>query len=216
MIKHVIWDWNGTIVNDAPLFVEIMNQSLDAALLPNITLDDYKNLFVFPVVDFWRKLGFKFNDKAFDKMNSRFINNYKKKMLLPKLHNNIQDVFIHLAKLNIKQYVVSASEHQILKKCTNYYRVSSYFNDIVGVDNLNALGKEGVAKKLIDRHSINVKNCLFVGDTPHDADVAQSLGANALLVSYGHIAKSRLYKTNCNIVDSVDDVLSYIINGANK
>jgi len=80
MIKHVIWDWNGTIVNDAPLFVEIMNQSLDAALLPNITLDDYKNLFVFPVVDFWRKLGFKFNDKAFDKMNRRFINNYKKKI----------------------------------------------------------------------------------------------------------------------------------------
>ena len=52
MIKHIIWDWNGTIVNDAPLFVDIMNKSLSAASLPNITLNDYKNLFVFPIVDF--------------------------------------------------------------------------------------------------------------------------------------------------------------------
>ncbi len=61
MIKHIIWDWNGTIVNDAPLFVNIMNKSLRAASLPSITLNDYKNLFVFPVVDFWKKLGFQFN-----------------------------------------------------------------------------------------------------------------------------------------------------------
>ena len=137
MIKHVVWDWNGTIVNDAPLFVDIMNQSLDAALLPKITLDDYKNLFVFPVVDFWRKLGFKFNDEVFNKMNRHFINNYKKKMLTPKLHNNIQRVFMHLSKLDIKQYVVSASENSILKSCVNHYQVSNYFNDVVGVEKTN-------------------------------------------------------------------------------
>ena len=217
MIKHVIWDWNGTIVNDAPLFVDIMNKSLSAASLPCITLNDYQNLFVFPVVDFWKKLGFKFNDSEFNKMNASFIKNYKTQMLKPKLHNNIKAVFMKISKLNIKQYVVSASEHTILKNCVNHYQISKYFNDIVGVDNLNAIGKAVVAKKLIDTHSINVENCLFIGDTPHDSEVAKSLGANILLVSYGHIAKSRLYKTNCNIVDSVEDVFSYIIkNGAKK
>ena len=216
MIKHIIWDWNGTIVNDAPLFVDIMNKSLSAASLPNITLNDYKNLFVFPIVDFWKKLGFQFNETEFNKMNALFIENYKTQMLKPKLHNKIKTVFMNISKLNIKQYVVSASENSILKSCVNHYQVSNYFNDIVGVDNLNALGKAVVAKKLINKHSINVENCLFIGDTPHDAEVAKSLGANVLLVSYGHISKSRLHKTNCKTIDSVDEILSYITNGAKK
>ena len=46
--KHVIWDWNGTLVDDTWLFVDIMNRVLKDRNLPGITLDDYRNMFDFP------------------------------------------------------------------------------------------------------------------------------------------------------------------------
>ena len=61
--KHVIWDWNGTLVDDTWLFVDIMNGVLKDRNLQGITLDDYRNVFDFPVEDYYTKLGFNFQKK---------------------------------------------------------------------------------------------------------------------------------------------------------
>jgi len=46
----VVWDWNGTLVDDAFIFVDIMNGYLSEFSLPPISLSDYKNNFCFPVI----------------------------------------------------------------------------------------------------------------------------------------------------------------------
>ena len=43
-IKHIIWDWNGTLVNDAWLFVELMNEELGQRNLPHINIQKYSFL----------------------------------------------------------------------------------------------------------------------------------------------------------------------------
>ena len=52
-IKHVIWDWNGTLVDDAWLFVELMNDELHKRNLTKINVNDYKNHFTFPVKKYY-------------------------------------------------------------------------------------------------------------------------------------------------------------------
>ena len=74
--KHVIWDWNGTLVDDTWLFVDIMNGVLKDRNLPGITLDDYRNVFDFPVEDYYTKLGFDFSDEAFKTAGLDFIKIY--------------------------------------------------------------------------------------------------------------------------------------------
>ena len=64
MIKNIIWDWNGTIVNDASVFVVVMNTVLSRRGLKKISLSDYKQNFCFPIKKYWRFLGFKFNDSS--------------------------------------------------------------------------------------------------------------------------------------------------------
>ena len=39
-IKYVIWDWNGTLINDSWLFVELMNDELRLRHLPEITVEE--------------------------------------------------------------------------------------------------------------------------------------------------------------------------------
>ena len=54
----VVWDWNGTIVDDAFVFVNIMNSYLKKNKLKPISINDYKNNFCFPVINYYKKLGF--------------------------------------------------------------------------------------------------------------------------------------------------------------
>ena len=72
-IKNIIWDWNGTIVDDAWVFVSVMNNILKKNDLPPTTLEHYRKNFCFPIQDYWRALGFRFTNKTFNKLNEVFI-----------------------------------------------------------------------------------------------------------------------------------------------
>ena len=67
VIKNIIWDWNGTIVDDAWVFVAIMNSLLKKGGLPQTDLQYYRKNFCFPIQDYWKGLGFKFTEKSLQK-----------------------------------------------------------------------------------------------------------------------------------------------------
>ena len=50
--QHIIWDWNGTLLNDVKLCADIMNNLLKTRSLPTITLEKYREIFTFPVKDY--------------------------------------------------------------------------------------------------------------------------------------------------------------------
>jgi len=209
--KNIIWDWNGTIVNDAPLFVKTMNVLLKRNNLPLISLSDYKKNFCFPIEKYWRFLGFKFDQKTFNKFNGFFISLYKEKMFSPSLQPNIVSVFQELQNLKIKQFILSASEQSLLQKAVKHYKVSSFFSGVYGVDNLNAVGKESVGENLINNHSLNLKETILVGDTAYDYRVASKLGCACVLVSFGHFKYSRLLFKNCTVIKSVDKLRTFLV-----
>jgi len=209
--KNIIWDWNGTIVNDAPLFVDTMNVLLKQNSLPSICLVDYKKKFCFPIEKYWRALGFRFNQKTFNTFNKLFISLYKEKMFSPPLQPDIVSVFRELQNLKIRQFVLSASEQSLLEGAIVYYQIDSFFAGIYGVDNLNAFGKEAFGKKLIEDHSINPKETIVVGDTAYDYRVASSLGCRCVLVSFGHFEYSRLLFKDCITLHSVDELRTLLL-----
>ena len=63
--KHIIWDWNGTLLNDLWLCLESVNAALARRGLAPLSEKRYQEEFDFPVIDFYRKIGFKFDDASF-------------------------------------------------------------------------------------------------------------------------------------------------------
>lgn len=53
---HVVWDWNGTLVEDLPVVVESVNAALGAIGEAPITEDDYRACFTRPVGQFYERL----------------------------------------------------------------------------------------------------------------------------------------------------------------
>lgn len=208
--KNIIWDWNGTLVDDASLFVDVMNQNLSNYGLEKINVEKYKNSFCFPIQKYWKKLGFVFNDCEFNTINASFINQYKQRMFEPALKHRALFVLKKINKLTCRQFVLSASEHKILNQLVKFYKINNYFTDVCGVNNLNALGKEQLGKILMEKHFLIPSETVLIGDTEYDLRVANSLGCSCLLMSCGHFSKKRLLKHSHNVVDGLDAVLQFL------
>tara|TARA_B110000438_G_scaffold299863_1_gene350901 strand:- start:3376 stop:4020 length:645 start_codon:yes stop_codon:yes gene_type:complete len=211
-IKNVVWDWNGTIVNDAYIFVDVMNKFLKQHHLPLINLAHYKQNFCFPIQDYWKMLGFKFTHQSFNKLNTSFISAYQKVMLLPKLHVGIISLLNELQNQRLQQFILSASETNLLQKAVVHYKINTLFKDILGVDNLNASGKKEAGRLLFKKYNLNPYETLIVGDTEYDYNVAKALNCSVVLISHGHINHERLKKTCSNVVTSISELENLLIN----
>ncbi len=208
--KNIIWDWNGTIVDDAYLFVDIMNRTLQKHNLSLINLTKYRSSFCFPIQKYWKKLGFVFDENSFNDLNKQFIFDYSQRMFEPNLQQDIVGLLKKIKKNGLKQFVLSASEQNLLNKSLEYYSLSKYFDSIVGVNNLNALGKEKMGLDLILKNNLAKKETLIIGDTEYDLNVSKAIGCDCLLFSAGHFSKHRLKKLNAAVVDSVDEMSLFI------
>ena len=67
--KSIIWDWNGTLLNDAELALFSINVMLKKRLLPTLSLPEYKQVFNFPVKDYYLRIGFDFEKESCTNMN---------------------------------------------------------------------------------------------------------------------------------------------------
>ena len=52
--KHILWDWNGTLLDDSWLCVEVLNDLLKEQGKDPISLKTYRNHFNFPVIHFYK------------------------------------------------------------------------------------------------------------------------------------------------------------------
>ena len=209
-IKHIIWDWNGTLINDAWLFVELMNEELLIRNLPLINIEKYRQHFTFPVKQYYQNLGFDFNKEDFKEVGYNFIQKFSKRRLEPKLFLNTKKILAEINQFNISQSIISAQEHQLLNETIKHYRISHYFNNISGITHYYADSKIQLAEE--ERKKINFKDneIMMIGDSIHDYEVAKKLKIKCVLFSNGHYSKKRLLKTKNIIIDDLLELLKYL------
>lgn len=208
-IKQVIWDWNGTLLNDVKMCVKVMNALLDTYSLPSLTCEKYKQIFDFPVKDYYARLGFDFEIHAFEKVGLEFMDGYFKELPSSPIFPEVNEILKELNGLGINQLVLSAMEHDALEKSLTDKGIRSYFSKVQGIDNHLANGKSELAKGLLKSSGFSAKETLLVGDTIHDLHVAQSIGCPCALIANGHFSKERLLKQHYLVFDSLNDFITY-------
>ncbi|MHA1475403.1 MAG: HAD family hydrolase [Promethearchaeota archaeon] len=123
----IIWDWNGTLIDDVGISLECINFLLKKNQLATITREYYQDVFTFPVKDYYQKLGFDFDQAPFTKLADKFIHEYKKRMFDTKLYPNTKDVLEYLQQKGAKQFVISAMEVGKLKQAIENKGISHYW-----------------------------------------------------------------------------------------
>jgi len=205
---HIVWDWNGTLLNDAWLCVEVMNQMLAERGLPSITLEIYRNLFNFPVKDYYLELGYDFEKESFEKVGMEFMILYNSRQKECHLHERVPQLLAEIARKGYSQSILSAREQNELRQETGEREVGQFFQLIYGLDDHYAHGKTDVGIKLLNDLGIPKERLLFIGDTGHDAEVADEIGIQCILVPNGHHSFERLKKFNKPIIHSLQELLN--------
>ena len=209
--SHIIWDWNGTILNDAALCVRIVNQILDEFKLEPVTVEFYRNNFSFPVSQYYKKLGLPSDTRSYNNISKRFINEYRKLFYSIDLQDFVLECIKQFQLNQISQSILSASKINDLNVFTAYYKINHYFSKLSGVDNILANGKFDIGNAHLVELSSEISEILLIGDTIHDAEVASQLGINCLLFSGGHNSKKLLSSCPFPVVDCFKDVLYFVL-----
>jgi len=205
--KHIIWDWNGTLINDIWLVVELMNKMLKKRNMPGIDLKKYREIFDFPVIDYYAKLGFNFSKESFEELTVEFISEYYTRFNECKLFNEVEEVLKKIRDMGIPQSILSASKEDVLIEKIKYYGIDKYFNRIIGLENHYAESKVERGKKWIDELNLNPQDVLLMGDTAHDYDVSKHIGCDCLLIANGHYSYERLAKLGVDVIGTLKEMI---------
>jgi len=195
-IKHIIWDWNGTLFNDVELCKNIMNNILKRFDLPLLSLEKYRNVFTFPVEEYYKKAGLDFNVTSFEILGKDFMDEYEQRKYECNLYSGVLEALNYFKENKITQSILSAYHHKTLSEVVEYYGIADFFERLSGLDNIYAGGKNSIGKKLIADLPYEKEEIILIGDTVHDKDVADELGIEVIIISNGHQDSTRLNKLN--------------------
>lgn len=199
--SHIIWDYNGTLLDDVWLCVKEMNKLLKIRNLPTLTKRSYRNVFDFPVEAYYRKIGFNFQKEPFSVVGTQFIIGYDKHKTEPSLHRGAVKTLQLINDAAVPQSVVSARDKDSLNFELKHHGIDHFFERIVGHHNHYADGKLLQTQHFLKAMNLTAADVLLVGDTAHDAAVADKLGCDCILMAHGHNTTARLQATGFVVVD---------------
>jgi len=210
--KTIIWDWNGTLLNDVEACVNITNKLLLNHNDLQLTKSSYKDVFGFPITAYYDRIGMDFDIESFEILTHKFISNYNTDILKCHLHKNVEFVLNRFRELGIAQYILTAAHKNSVLKLLDHFNLRNYFIEIEGLDNFRAESKIDRGIALLKDNNIDNKTAVLIGDTIHDFEVAEAIGVNCILIANGHQSKERLISKvskETKVLDEIEFLLAH-------
>jgi phosphoglycolate phosphatase len=201
--KHVIWDFNGTLVDDVTLVLNITNDILAERQLPPIDRERYRKLFQFPVSSYYAKLGLPGEGEAFRAVADVFAKNFESGMHDCALRSDALPCIVALSERGQTSSLLSASRQASLSALAEQFQLTRLMTEVYGIDDHYAHGKVESGRRWLSATGRRPEDLVMIGDTAHDYEVATALGASCVLVSYGHSSLDKLESCDCPIADSL-------------
>ena len=204
--KTIIWDWNGTLLDDADICLESINSMLKARNLPRLTLASYREVFTFPVIDYYKKVGFDFTREPWETVAMEFINKYLHALPACGLTVFAKETLEKFKNNGYRQAIVSAMQHEELIKSVTNLGIYQYFDFIGGIGDHYGGGKIENARNYLAESGLDPMQTTLIGDTIHDSEVAAELHCNCILVATGHQSINRLLETGRPVIADLSEI----------
>ena len=206
-LPYLIWDWNGTLIDDVSAAVNALNRMLSIRGVAPVTRDFYRARFGFPVRPFYAVAGLDMEKEDWDKICTDF-HRFIAEEPDQHLRQDARDALQLVRDRGGRQSILSALRQDLLHRDTAREEVLPFFDAIFGVDNLDGATKLSRGHDLISHLKSTGRLApsqplFFIGDTLHDAEVGAAIGATPVLVDGGHQNGDRLRASGQIVVPSL-------------
>jgi phosphoglycolate phosphatase len=206
-IDLVIWDWNGTLLDDTATCYQIANEMrIERGMSAMPSIDDYRAVFGFPVIEYYQRMGYSFDVEPFEAISHQFHAMYAERMVACPLQPCATDALQAVLDRGARQVILSASGQQLLDEQVEMFSLGTYFDRVIGNSDSFAHGKADYARTFLLTSGVSPERALFVGDTDHDFEIAESLGCNCALLVPGHQTREHLAGLGAQLIDSLCEV----------
>lgn len=206
-MAHIIWDWNGTLLDDLSLVVDATNASLALMGGGPVTVDDHRRDFHRPVQSYYGSvLGRDIEHHEFVKLDQEFHIAYNSGLRTCSLAPGAVDA---LRSWDGSQSLLSMWFHEKLVPTVDRYRLAGYFRRVDGLRAVIGGGKKAPhLAEHIGALGLRGSDCWMIGDSVDDADAAASVGARCVLYSGGLTAPERLGSVGVPVVDTLAEAIT--------
>lgn len=203
---HILWDFNGTIIDDVATGMKSVNTLLERRGLPTIdTIERYHSVFTFPITTYYTNIGFDFEKEPFADIAIEWTEQNEVNIKKAPLHNGVTQALDFFKELGIPQIILSATHKEMLINHIKGLGIYDYFDDFLGLDNIHAESKVAIGIEWMNQNP--TAHPLMIGDTTHDSEVAEKMGCECVLVAKGHQSRKTLEATGRRVYTSVDEII---------
>ena len=203
----VLWDWNGTLLDDVSLCLECLNLLLRRNGYPQqYDLTGYKQIFGFPIQEYYTRAGFDFTRHPYEELAVQYMDHYIPHSESCPLMAGAEDVLRQVQALHIPQVILSASPVELLREQVMQRDVQGYFTQLLGLGDIYAHSKVELGVSFMERAGTPPEKAVLVGDSVHDFQVAQAMGSRCVLCAAGHQSRAHLEATGAPVIDTLAEL----------
>ncbi|RCG27970.1 HAD family hydrolase [Sphaerisporangium album] len=211
-MKHIIWDWNGTLFHDIDAVVGATNEVFRPYGLAAFDADGFRAAYTRPIwVAYERMLGRPLNEGEWERLDAAFHDHYHRLMLTCALAEDALGCLRTWTDSGRTQSLLSMWAHDRLVAKAAELGIDEFFARIDGLGSATSPGG-GKAEHMVAHIAalrMDPADILVVGDSLDDAHAAQHVGATAVLYTGGMTSRADLTASGFPIVESLSHVLDY-------
>ncbi|MFE7615407.1 HAD family hydrolase [Streptomyces sp. NPDC057496] len=202
---HLVWDWNGTLLDDNVAVVGATNAAFGEIGLEPITLEQYREMYCVPIPRFYeRLLGRLPTEAEWERMDGVFHRHYTEQRAACGLTEGAEELLAQWRLAGRSQSLLSMYGHDELVPVVRGYGIEPHFVRVDG-----RTGPSGGSKaRHMERHlaaleGISPQHTVVIGDAVDDAVAAAHVGAKAVLYTGGSHSRASLEAAGVPVVDSL-------------
>ena len=204
MIQTLVWDFNGTVMDDLGASVGAVNAMLTRRNLPPITEEWYTMHLVMPLTRFYESVGFDMEKEPIAEVSEEFQRECRK--FLRPVFPEVREALARFSQKGMCQLLFSSLYHDTLVAQAEERGIAGYFEGIVGRKDRSLGGKEQAAAAYLKEHNMDPKTVLFIGDLTTDAEMARYVGSPCALIAKGHQHRTVLEPTGAYLLEDASQL----------
>ena len=209
MLRQILWDWNGTLLDDVRYGISVRNRTFPAFNLPTMdSVEEYHRQFTFPIRLYYERAGV--TDENFVEVAHAWMAEYVRGFPTVQLHPDALEALERFRAAGMRQVLLSATKRDMLLEQIALHPIPHYFHEVLGLDDIYAGSKEDIGRMYLDACGIAPEETCMIGDTLHDADVARAIGAGCVLVCRGHQSRETLMTSGYPVFDTLAQAVEYL------
>ncbi|MGW0215738.1 HAD family hydrolase [Micromonospora chokoriensis] len=204
---HLVWDWNGTLLNDLSLVVSATNVVFASLGGPTVTPDEHRVRFRRPIAEYYAEvLGQAVDADEFGRLDRIFHEAYRTGLTTCEL---AADARTAMAAWPGSQSLLSMWFHEELVPAVHTYGLTGHFTRVDGLRATVGGDRKAESLKLhLAELGVDGSSVVLIGDSIDDADAATAVGGRAVLYTGGFTDPARLRASGHPVADTLTDAVT--------